>query len=499
MNRPAFVKRDFAGRCKIFPERDVMLLPYQQRWVNDNSRLKLCEKSRQIGLSWTAAYRVVRQKLKKDARLDAWIASRDEVQAQLFIEDAKRFADIFGVAASDQGQNVIDDQGHTAFSLRFANGLRIHSTSSNPDAQAGKRGDRVLDEFSLHPDPRKLYQISYPGILWGGSMEIFSTHRGTANFFNQLILEARYKGNPKKFSLHRVTLQDALDQGFLFKLQQKLPEDDERLGMDEADYFNYIRAGSADEESFQQEFCCVASDDATAFLSYELLDHCKYQPGEKWALTLDELRECKDPLYLGGDIARVKDFTVFWLIRAVGGVRLTVHRVALRNVPFDEQERVLYELLELPTLRRACIDNSGLGRQLIERAQKRFGAYKVEPVTFTLATKEELAYPLKAGFEDHSVRIPDDPKIIASHRAVRKETTASGNVRFVAESTEAGHADDFWAHALALHAAKKPATGAISSETVARIRYGKGPLLVQRRVFTPRTLQPRAGLGYFET
>ena len=142
-----------------------------------------------------------------------------------------------------------------------------------------------------------------------------------------------------------------------------------------------------------------------------------------------------------------------------------MHRVALRNVPFDEQERVLYELLELPTLRRACIDNSGLGRQLIERAQKRFGTYKVEPVTFTLATKEELAYPLNAAFEDHTVRIPDDPKIIASHRAVRKETTASGNVRFVAESTEAGHADDFWAHALALHAAKTPATGAITPET----------------------------------
>ena len=33
----------------------------------------------------------------------------------------------------------------------------------------------------------------------------------------------------------------------------------------------------------------------------------------------------------------------------------------------------------------------------------------------------------------------------------------SGNVRFVAETTEAGHADDFWAHALALHAAKQPA------------------------------------------
>jgi phage FluMu gp28-like protein len=459
--------------------------------------LKLCEKSRQIGLSWCTAYRVVRQKLAKGARLDAWISSRDEVQAQLFIEDAKRFADIFGVAASDLGQSVVDDAGHTSFSLRFANGLRIHSMSSNPDAQSGKRGSRVLDEFALHPDPRKLYSIAYGGVTWGGSMELFSTHRGTANYFNQLILEARHKGNPKKFSLHRVTLQNALDQGFLFKLQSKLPEDDERLSMNEASYFDYIRAGAANEESFQQEFCCTPSDDASAFLSYELLDACKYQPGQKWEMPLDQLRTCKDPLYLGGDIGRKKDLTVFWIVKAVADFRPTVHRVALQNTPFAEQKRRLYELLELPTLRRACIDNSMVGINLVEDARKRFGTYKVEPVNFTLAVKEQLAYPLRAAFEDRTARIPDDAKIIASHRAVRKETTQSGNVRFVAESTAAGHADDFWAHALALHAAKRPTSGAITPETMARVRYGQStPLLTPR--FTPKTLQATARTGYFE-
>jgi phage FluMu gp28-like protein len=179
-----------------------------------------------------------------------------------------------------------------------------------------------------------------------------------------------------------------------------------------------------------------------------------------------------------------------------------VHRVALRNTPFAEQKRRLYELLELPTLRRACIDNAVIGRDLIEDAQKRFGTHKVEPVNFSLAMKEQLAYPLKAAFEDHTVRIPDDPKIIASHRAVRKETTLSGNVRFVAESTEAGHADDFWAHSLALFAAKIPVSGAITPETMARIRYGQNPsttLLRPRPVFIPRTLQQRPRLGYFET
>ena len=165
---------------------------------------------------------LVRQKLNKGARLDAWIASRDEVQAQLFLQDAKRFADILNVAASDLGQNVIDDDGHTAYSLRFANGLRIHSMSSNVDAQAGKRGDRVLDEFALHPDPRKLYTIAYPGVTWGGSLEIFQ-HRGTQNYFCELLREITERGNPKG-SHCTIHLKDA-PEGFLYTLQCKLPDD----------------------------------------------------------------------------------------------------------------------------------------------------------------------------------------------------------------------------------------------------------------------------------
>jgi len=458
IKRPAYVSKEFAGACKVFPERDTRLLPYQTNWVRDSSRIALAEKSRQIGWTWASGYKIVSRKALSSARLDAWISSRDDIQARLFLEDCKNFAGLLNLGAQDLGEKVIDESGHSAYVLSFANGLRAHSMSSNPDAQAGKRGDRVLDEFALHPDPRKLYSIAYPGITWGGSLDIFSTHRGTANYFNQLIQEIRHKGNPKGISLHRVTLQDALDQGFLYKLQGKLPQDDERMGMDEAEYFNFIKAGCADEESFAQEYMCVPSDDASAFLSYDLIDGCKYQAGEKWQMTLAELAACKDELYLGGDIARVKDLTVFWVIRKVGSFRPTVHRIAFRNVSFEEQERSLYELLSLPTLRRACLDNSGLGRQLVERAQKRFGSFKVEAINFTASVKEELAYPLRAAFEDRTVRIPDDQTVIASHRAIRKETTKSGNVRFVAEHTEAGHADDFWAHALALHAGKANST-----------------------------------------
>ncbi|MCS6245389.1 MAG: hypothetical protein H2172_16275 [Opitutus sp.] len=440
-------------------DASAFFLGYQARWIKDGSRLKLMEKSRQIGLSWSSAYRLVREKSGEGARQDAWISSRDDLQARLFKEDCNSFAGILNTAAQDLGSQVIDpERAISAYVLQFASGARINSMSSNPDAQAGKRGDRILDEFALHPDPRKLYAIAYPGITWGGSMEIISTHRGSANFFNQLVQEIKHKGNPKGFSLHTVTLKDALDAGFLAKLQAKLPPDDPRQDMDEAAYYDFIRSGCTDEESFLQEYMCIPADDAGAFLTYELIDGIKYKADEKWEYTLAQLAACKNELYLGGDIGRVKDLTCFWVNERVGGMNLTRKLVRLQNATFESQEAALYELLALPMLRRACIDNTGIGRQLVERAQKRFGDYKVEAVTFTGPVKEELAYPARAAAEDKSARIPDDKQVVAAFRAIRKETTAAGNIRFLAERTDGGHADEFWAWALALHAGKSPAT-----------------------------------------
>jgi phage FluMu gp28-like protein len=426
-------------------------LPYQVKWVEDVTQLKIAEKGRQIGWTWATAYGLVRRKAMKDARLDAWISSRDDIQARLFLEDCKSFANVLQLGAKDLGQQVIDPDKNTAYVLGMANNLRLHSMSSNPDAQAGKRGDRTLDEFALHPDPRKLYAIAFPGITWGGSMEIFSTHRGSANFFNELIQEIKHKGNPKGFSLHTVTLQTALDQGFLYKLQSKLPASDPRQSMDEAEYFNHVRAGCADEESFLQEYMCVPGDDNSAFLSYDLIASCEYPFGTAWETLL---RECKGPLYVGVDVGRVHDLTVVWVLEKLGDTFYTRKVICMKNETFDAQEHALYEVLQLAGVRRTCIDQTGIGRQFTERAQTRFGKWKVEGIGFTGPVKEELAYPVRAAFEDRTLRIPHDSKIRSDLRAIKKETTASGNIRFTADSGANGHSDRFWALALALHAAK---------------------------------------------
>jgi phage FluMu gp28-like protein len=449
------------GKAKVVPENpDSLFLPYQRRWIDDHSRLKLEEKARQIGLSWATAYGCVERTAQAEARHDQWVSSRDEIQARLFLEDCVLFARLLNAGAEYLGLQVIDpDKKISAYVLQFTNGKRIHSMSSNPDAQAGKRGGRVLDEFALHPDPRKLYAIAYPGVTWGGQLEIISTHRGSANFFNELVQEIRHKGNPKKFSLHTVRLQDALDQGFLYKLQEKLPPDHPAQEMDEAAYFDYVRSGCADEETFLQEYCCVPADDEGAFLTYDQIARCEYALTEHWEMDAHGIfggRQLAD-LYVGVDIGRNHDLTAIWVLERINGRLFTRLLSELKGKRFGEQEAELYAVLDLPAVRRCCIDSTGLGMQLAERAVEKYG-HRVEGVRFSAQVKEALAYPVRSAFEDQAIKIPHRAAIRSDLRAVKKTTTAAGNIRFDADRGTNGHADRFWALALAIHAASSPAT-----------------------------------------
>lgn len=449
------------GNAKNIPENPAAIfLPSQIKWIMDKSRLKLMEKARQIGISWSSAYAATERTSEQGAMFDQWVSSRDDLQARLFVEDCKMWAGILNMAAKDLGELALDPKDRiSAYVLEFASSKRIHSMSSNPDAQAGKRGGRILDEFALHPDPRKLWSIAYPGITWGGSLEVISTHRGSHNFFNQLVREVRENGNPKGISLHRITLQNALDEGFLYKLQQKLTSDDPIQAMDEAAYFDFVRSGCADEESFQQEYMCNPADDDVAFLEYDLIASAEYGTTANWT-ALEGGR-----LYAGIDIGRKKDLTVLWIVEQLGDVLYTRHIERMQNMRKSDQEAIMWPWLQ--RCDRICIDATGLGIGWADDAQDYFGKDRVEAVTFTPKVKEALAYPIRGSMEDRKLRIPHDPKIRSDLRQVTKQVTAAGNIRFAAERTVDGHADHFWALGLAIHAASQPAA-AIDFQTTGR-------------------------------
>jgi phage FluMu gp28-like protein len=432
-------------------------LPYQIAWIRDTSTLKIMQKSRQVGISYADAYDSVRKVCQQGARLDVWISSRDEAQAKLYIEDCKKWAALLQAAAVDLGRIVIDAQGNASANvLRLASGRRIYSLSSNPNALAGKRGHVKLDEFALHPDQQLLYRVAKPVTTWGGTLSIISTHRGTASVFNKLIGDITERGNTMHWSLHTVSLQDAVRQGLVERINQKNSRNESR-----EDFLARLEAECIDREQWLQEYCCVPADESTAFISYEMITTC--EDPELQLMTMDQLEvEPADAmvhtassarcLFLGLDVARKKDLCVLDVGEKIGDVVWDRTRIELAGRTFSEIECELYRWLRLPQLKRACIDATGMGWQLAERAQERFG-WKVEPITFSAPVKEELAFALRTDFEDRKIRIVSDDNLRSDLRALKKEVTSSGNFRFAGEAGDS-HCDRFWAKALRQHAAR---------------------------------------------
>jgi phage FluMu gp28-like protein len=388
---------------------------------------------------------------------DVWVMSRDENQARQYIRYCRSWANVLEVwARKHDHQALPGGRARQVQALSFLSGATIFALSSNPDAIVGKTGHVKLDEFALHRDQRELYAIAKPVIQWGGTLAVISTHRGAQTVFNEIINQAKHGGNPMGWSLHTIPIQRAVGEGVVERIDRKTRGQWSRQWREAGGqgslrefWMESQRRECIDEAQWLQEYCCVPSERNSAFISFELIDACS-APG--CLRGFEYLRNCANPLYLGVDVARKKDLCVLDVGEREGDVVWDRLRIELSNRPFAEIEFELYRLLELRQLKRACIDASGLGLQLAERAAERFG-WKIEPITFTAPVKEELAFALRADFEQRRLRISPDDALREDLRALRKEVTLSGNYRFAGESADS-HCDRFWAMALRQQAAR---------------------------------------------
>ncbi len=443
-------------------------LPYQRAWIRDKSPLRICEKSRQIGLSYADSYDSVIKAGLKGGR-NVWVMSRDEVQAKEYIRYCKHWAKVLDCAAHDWGEQLFtrrDGQAVKVQVLSFATRSSIYALSSSPDAIVGKTGHVKLDEFALHRDQRMLYAVAKPVTQWGGTLSIISTHRGIGTVFHSLLADIKQRGNPMGWSLHTVAIQTAVGQGLVERINEKAGRDESR-----AAWLARQRAECIDEEQWLQEYCCVPADESTAFISFEMLNSCE-EPGLR-LLSVDELlhilSQSSNPapapaltptppltrsssFFLGVDLARKHDLCVFDLGERIGDVVWDRVRIELKDRSFSEIKSELYRLLRLPQVKRCCLDATGLGLQLAEEARADFG-WKLEPIVFTAPVKEALAFGLRTALQERKVRLVSDDKLRADLRGIKKQVTLSGNIRFLGESPDS-HCDRFWAKALRQHAAR---------------------------------------------
>ena len=202
------------------------LLGYQRSWVYDESTIKLCEKSRRIGITWATAGEAVTVAgtRARDGGMDVWYMVSNEDDAREFISDCIQWASLFQAACSAVKEVLIEDDvegGGTrnilAFEIRFASGFKIRALSSNPRRLRGKQGYAIVDEAAHHDDLPGFMKAALAFTMQGGRIAIISTHNGEENEFNKLIAgehKRRKDGKRHRISLHRCTLDDALRDGF---------------------------------------------------------------------------------------------------------------------------------------------------------------------------------------------------------------------------------------------------------------------------------------------
>ena len=415
-------------------------LPYQQRWLDDKSKIKIWEKSRRIGATYIQSYEDVRDCVNKTVPA-VWFSSADESAAKEYIDYCEKWVKLFHATAKRLGEVIIDNEKDIkALVIEFSNGTKIHALSSNPKSFRSKGGKVVLDEFAFHNNPEELWKAARPCITWGFPLRILSTHNGQNCLYYKFIDQV-LKGK-LDWSHHKTPIQLAVSEGLVDKIYQRkttLQEQEEWMANEKDNCF--------DEYTWLQEYCCIAVDEASAFLPYDLIATCELDD------ILRPLEDLKHDFYVGVDIGRRKDLTVIWVLEKIENIKYTRLVVELAKMPFHKQEEILHEILSHKLFRRDCQDDTGIGMQMAENAQLKFGKFRVEGVTFTNKVKEDLAYRLRTEFENKTVFIPSRHEIREDLHSVRKITTASNNIRFDADRSDNGHADRFWALALALHAA----------------------------------------------
>jgi phage FluMu gp28-like protein len=430
-----------------------LLCPFQKCWLLESAPMAIAEKSRRIGWTWVHALRVVLGRLENECNY--YHSSTDDTATREFVDYCGDWARMMNAVAQVTDEtDVIEEREIRTKVMTFPNGRKIVAGSSNPTFLRSKGGEVGLDEFAFHQNARELVKAAHAtALFWGYPLRIWSTHNGEGSYFNGLLRSAR-KGEIKA-AVHSVNILQAVEDGIVERIIMRKKRLDDVPAVDEKarrEWLDELRSTCPDQATWNEEYMCMPSSDAAALLTYDLIRTC--ERGREDLPIVEDPREIKTnaPLYAGMDVGRQKDLTVFWVLARVGDVFETRLIRTFHKTQYSLQESFL-DLLMRQGIKRICIDSTGIGDMLAERAGQRWGTWRCEGVKFTVESKSGLAMPLVRLFEDRLVRVPADADVREDLHKVRKIVTSAGNVRFDAQHDEAGHADRFWALALAYQAA----------------------------------------------
>lgn len=408
------------------------LYPYQRRWLEDQATCRIWVSSRQVGKSTAVALEALLAALAQPGSTQI-LVSAGQAQAQELLRKARQWGALLDGMLDWRGRVVGEGNKSTLPVSVGGQESRVISLPNNPATVAGYGGHIWFDEAGRTPRMDELFAAAAPIATRAGyRISMVGTPLGDVGLFARIWQDAG--GQYSDWSRHRVTVHEAVDQGAAIDLAK-------------------TRRLCPDSWVYAQEYLCEFHSDATSYLPLALLESATLQHDQRPAPT------ATDEVFVGVDVGRYQDLTAIVTLRRPSGSDLLWCQdvQTLRGESFDVQEAEIKSALRTAMQagsRVVCrVDATGLGMQLAERLSQRYPDV-VEGVTFTAQSKERMAGAVRVALEERRLRLPYDTDLLTDCHAIRRGVTRAGTVVLSvqysqSERQERGHADRFWALALA--------------------------------------------------
>ena len=442
---------------------------FQIAHLLDDSTFRVEDKSRQIAWSWLVAAEGV---------ADALLDKRDSIYVSINQEEAKekiRYARAIIEALRPDIRRGIRLVRDNELGIELRNGARLSSLPARPP-RGRARSNVYLDEFAHVQRDKQIYTAALPVISKGGRLRVGSSPMGASGSFWEIFKEPlrTYPGYNRKSTPWWEVYSFSRNPAEARKLAPAM-DTAARVELFGNDRIKAIFANMPLED-FQQEYECEFVDESTAWITWEEIKRnqdagltCFIATGRD--NTLDRLLSAIDDtahavrtgaiervLSIGVDIGRTRNTTeIFALGETTTRSYPLRMMLTLDNVEFDDQLSVLSHALASLPVKKALIDQNGIGRNLAENAAKAFPG-KAQGVDFTNATKALWATDAKMLIQQNKTPLPVDRDLAYQIHSIKRRVTASKNVTYDTETNEKHHADKFWAWALGLNSAAEAPT-----------------------------------------
>lgn len=463
-----------------FNERDIDLDFWQNRYIRSMSRFSILVKSRRTGFSFVTSMKGVVKAIDPErVAYTKQFVSYNESDAVEKINYAAQFYESLPGGV----RKVCKTNNKTELDFLDKNGKTISRLISIPcRPPRGKGGDIALDEYAIYLPKMSdaVYTAALPVISRGGCIEMGSSPLGKIGKFYEIYSD---KETYKSYERYNIPWWFSsglcVDVPMAVKIAPELSTE-ERVFTFGTDIIKEIY-NSMELEKFQQEYECRFIDEAASYIPLELIyENTPGRDNEEKLIEMSKDESITDeeyweynrnidfqayttaddailqynkemhgsPLFMGFDVAKHRDAMSIYLIGIKDGKKRSFARIERKGMGYEEQSDIAERLFKELPIYRGAIDRTGSGDGVFELLHKKFGD-KIDGIYFTPQMKEQLAIEVKRGLEQREFALENNKDFHSQIHSIKRMDAIGKYFRYDAERNEKGHADSFWAWALA--------------------------------------------------